>query len=177
MLGCGTTGSAIKGDDTAGSSAPAEESGAASSVAAPDDSGFSGNALSDGSSAPAAFSGDPLDDPSSLLSKRVIYFDYDRSSVKPQYRAVIEAHAAYMADHPAARVTLEGHADERGSREYNMALGERRAQAVRRLLALQGASAVQLDVVSFGEERPAVMGHNEMSWERNRRVELVYAGR
>lgn len=125
----------------------------------------------------SGFSGSPLDDPNSLLAKRVVYFDFDSSVVRDEFTATIEAHAAYLADHPNAKVTLEGHADERGTREYNMALGERRAKAVRQFLMLQGAAASQLDVVSYGEERPVALGHEEDSWRLNRRVELVYTSR
>lgn len=127
-------------------------------------------------SAPAAtgFQGSPLDDPDSLLSKRVIYFDFDRAEVKPEQRAIIEAHAQYLAANRNLRVVLEGHTDERGSREYNMGLGERRANAVRSLITLQGASPSQVETVSFGEERPVAMGQDEGSWRLNRRVEIVY---
>lgn len=123
------------------------------------------------------FSGHALDDPNSLLAKRVVYFEFDSSVVRDEFTAVIEAHAAYLADHPGAKVTLEGHGDERGTREYNMALGERRAKAVRQFLMLQGASSGQLDVVSYGEERPVALGHEEDSWRLNRRVEIVYTSR
>lgn len=120
------------------------------------------------------FSGNALDDPSSLLSTRVVYFDYDSAEIRADYRAVVEAHAKYLASRPNTIVTLEGHADERGSREYNLALGERRAQAVRRLMALLGASAGQIRTVSYGEERPVQEGHDESAYNLNRRVELVY---
>lgn len=104
----------------------------------------------------------------------VIYFDFDRSEIRPEYASVISAHAKHMAAFGAARVRLEGHTDERGSREYNIALGERRAQAVRRALMLQGAADGQLTTVSYGEERPAVEGSEEAAYEKNRRVEIVY---
>jgi peptidoglycan-associated lipoprotein len=87
---------------------------------------------------------------------------------------VVAAHAKFLAAHPAARVRLEGHTDERGSREYNIGLGDRRAQSVRRALLLQGASDAQISTVSYGEERPAVLGHDEAAWAKNRRVEIVY---
>jgi peptidoglycan-associated lipoprotein len=104
----------------------------------------------------------------------VIYFDFDRSDIRPEYASVISAHAKHMAAFGAARVRLEGHTDERGSREYNIALGERRAQAVRRALMLQGAGDGQLTTVSYGEERPAAEGSDESAYEKNRRVEIVY---
>lgn len=119
----------------------------------------------------------PLDDPSSPLAKRVIYFNFDSSSVTPEGQELIEAHAVYLADNPTVAVRLEGHADERGSREYNLGLGERRAQAVERLLLLNSVSANQLQIVSYGEESAISFGHDEDSWWQNRRVELVYLGR
>ncbi len=127
-----------------------------------------------GTDSPEGFSGHPLDDPSSPLSKRVIYFEYDSSEVTAADRDLVSAHAQYLAKNPDTSVTLEGHADERGSREYNIGLGERRAQAVRSLMAVQGASDSQLKIVSYGEERPATEGQDESSWQQNRRVELVY---
>jgi len=104
----------------------------------------------------------------------VIYFDFDRSEIRPEYATAISAHAKHMAAFGAARVRLEGHTDERGSREYNIALGERRAQAVRRALLLQGAGDGQLTTVSYGEERAAVEGSEEAAYEKNRRVEILY---
>lgn len=115
-----------------------------------------------------------LDDPDSPLSTRVIYFEYDSSEVRPEYRETIEAHAGYLAKNPGTTITLEGHADERGSREYNLALGERRAQAIQQQLTLLGASPGQIRTVSYGEERPAVDGHDESAYSQNRRVEIVY---
>lgn len=108
------------------------------------------------------------------LAARVIYFDFDNADIRPEYRDVVAAHAAYLATSPNMKVRLEGHADERGSREYNIGLGERRAQAVRRALMLQGTGDGQLVTVSYGEERPAVTGSDEAAWTKNRRVELVY---
>jgi len=112
--------------------------------------------------------------PGGALENRVIYFDFDRSDVRDEYRRLLSGHARYLAANPAVRVRLEGHADERGSREYNIGLGERRAQSVRQLLLLQGASATQLSTVSYGEERPAVLGSDDEAYQLNRRVELVY---
>ncbi len=120
-----------------------------------------------------AFSLDDTD-PSNLLNVRVIYFDFDRSKVKPEFNDVITAHATYLANNPGAMVKLEGHADERGSREYNIGLGERRGNSVARHLGLQGASRNQLEVVSFGEERPIAIGHDDAAWSLNRRVEIIY---
>ena len=108
------------------------------------------------------------------LKNRIIYFDFDSSEIKPEYNAVIAAHARYLASNASIRVRLEGNTDERGSREYNIGLGERRAQAVRRALMLQGVAESQITTVSYGEERPAVTGHTEEAWSRNRRTEIVY---
>ncbi|CAK0768968.1 Peptidoglycan-associated lipoprotein [Gammaproteobacteria bacterium] len=118
--------------------------------------------------------GGSFDDPSNPLSKRIIYFDYDHSDVRPEYQAIIASHAAFLAKTPKSSMILEGHTDERGSREYNLALGERRAQAVRQIMQLNGAAPSQLEVVSYGEERPAAAGHDESGWQLSRRVELVY---
>jgi peptidoglycan-associated lipoprotein len=109
-----------------------------------------------------------------MLTKRVIYFDFDSSEIKGEGTDILAAHARYLASNQNARVRLEGHTDERGSREYNIGLGERRAQSVRQALLLQGASDGQLSTVSYGEERPAVAGHDEAAWAKNRRVEIVY---
>jgi peptidoglycan-associated lipoprotein len=109
-----------------------------------------------------------------LLAKRVIYFDFDSSEIKGDGTDIVGAHAKYLATNPTARVRLEGHTDDRGSREYNIGLGERRAQSVRRALLLQGATEAQLSTVSYGDERPAVAGHDEAAWSKNRRVEIIY---
>ena len=108
------------------------------------------------------------------LSRLVIYFDFDRSEIRSDFNDMLRAHGAYLAENGVQQVRLEGHADERGSREYNIGLGEQRAQAVRRVLMLQGASTDQLGTVSYGEERPAAFGSNDNSYSLNRRVELVY---
>ncbi len=115
-----------------------------------------------------------LDDPTSLLSVRIIYFEYDSSDVKSEDRTTVEAHAAYLVENPDTIITLEGHADERGSREYNLALGERRALTVKRQMTLIGASPDQIRTVSYGEERPAIDDHDDYSWSQNRRVEIIY---
>lgn len=119
---------------------------------------------------------DALSDPSSPLSQRVIYFEFDRDDVRADYVDVVAAHGAYLARNAQTRIRLEGHTDERGTREYNLGLGERRAQSVRRMLMLQGASSDQIQVISYGEEMPAAMGSNEQAWQQNRRVELIYEG-
>lgn len=118
-----------------------------------------------------------FNNPDSLLSKRVIYFDFDKSDIKAEYRDIVAAHAAYVGAHSSARVTLEGHADERGTREYNLGLGERRGNSVSGVLSAGGAMGSQLDVVSYGEERPVCRVSNEDCWWQNRRVEIVYTAR
>lgn len=123
------------------------------------------------------YQGDELNDPASPLSNRVIYFEYDSSSVREEDLIVLEAHAAYLGDNPNVTIRLEGHTDERGAREYNLALGERRALSIRQTLMIQGAGINQFEVTSFGEERPEVDGFEENAWQQNRRVELIYIGR
>lgn len=118
-----------------------------------------------------------LDNSDSLLSERLIYFEFDRSNVRAQFRPVIEAHAEYLRANSSARIVLEGHADERGSREYNLGLGERRGNSVEDLLKANGAPARQIEVVSYGEERPVCRESTESCWERNRRVEIIYTAR
>ncbi len=175
LAACATTGETTGGEEGATgttASAPAETR---PSAPAPSSGGMEG-AETMAAPAESGFAGDPLSDPTSILAKRVVYFDFDSTEIKPEFQAIIEAHGRYLAEHPDVTVTLEGHADERGTREYNMALGERRAKAVRRFLAAQGASFSQMKVVSYGEERPVAFGHDEASWRLNRRVEIVYPG-
>ena len=104
----------------------------------------------------------------------IVYFDYDRAEIKPEFVPVVAAHAKFLNGNSQRKVRLEGHSDERGSREYNIGLGERRAQTVRRALMLQGVAESQITTVSYGEERPAVQGSDEAAYSKNRRVELVY---
>jgi peptidoglycan-associated lipoprotein len=137
--------------------------------------GMYGSGGAGGYGAGGSGSGD-LDNPSGPLAKRVIYFMYDSYEVLPEYQSVVSAHANYLASHPEQNAVLEGHADERGSPEYNIALGEQRAKAVQRMMQLQGTGNGQIQVVSFGEEKPSVSGHDESSWQQNRRVEISYPG-
>lgn len=123
-----------------------------------------------------AYVGNELNNPDSPLSNRVVYFDYDSASVRSEDISTLEAHAAYLAENPNITVRVEGHTDDRGSREYNLALGERRALSIRQLLMLQGASIDQFQVSSYGEERPAMEGMDESAWTLNRRVEIIYLG-
>ncbi|NOQ76609.1 MAG: peptidoglycan-associated lipoprotein Pal, partial [Methylococcaceae bacterium] len=113
-------------------------------------------------------------DPNSPLSTRTIYFEYDSSQVKNEFVPILEAHANYLMANPSQRITLEGHSDERGTREYNIALGEQRAKSVFKILQLIGVMTNQMDIVSYGEEKPVASGHTDESFALNRRVEVVY---
>jgi peptidoglycan-associated lipoprotein len=155
--GCSTTSTTTEGGAAGGMSG---QDGTAASAYGVDGSGVSGTDMG---------SIDQL--------QTVFYFDFDQSVVKQDGFADLEAHARYLAQNPSASVRLEGHADERGTREYNIALGERRAKAVERLLIVNGASASQVETISYGEEKPAVLGTGEQSWAQNRRVELIYSSR
>jgi peptidoglycan-associated lipoprotein len=117
-----------------------------------------------------------LRDPANILSRRFILFDYDSYVVKDEFRPLIQAHGKYLADNRNARMRLEGHTDERGSREYNIALGQRRSEAVKRMLLATGATDAQIETVSFGKEKPRNPASNEAAWAENRRVEIFYQG-
>ncbi len=117
-----------------------------------------------------------LKDSNNILSKRSVYFDYDSFVVKNEYRATVQAHAQYLRDNAAAKVLLQGNADERGSREYNLALGQKRADSVRSAMTLSGAKDSQIEAVSLGEEKPRATGHDEASWAENRRTDIRYQG-
>lgn len=158
------TACASKGDVNEGA---ASESDAYTQTSGVNGTGISGESLeAEANEAQAA-----------LREQTVFYFDFDQSTLKEEGKAALKAHAAYLAASSTARVVLEGHADERGTVEYNLALGERRAMTVRRYLMANGASAEQLQVVSFGEERPAVLGSTEAAYSQNRRVEVKYQSR
>jgi peptidoglycan-associated lipoprotein len=118
----------------------------------------------------------PLKDPKSILSQRSIYFDYDSYLVKPEHRALVEAHAKYLQANRNARMIIQGNTDERGTREYNIALGQKRADAIKKLLLLLGATESQVETVSFGKEKPRNPGSGESAWAENRRGDIVYAG-
>jgi peptidoglycan-associated lipoprotein len=109
-----------------------------------------------------------------LPAQRRAYFAFDSNTIDAENRAIIEANAAYLSANPQVKVTLEGHCDERGTREYNLALGERRAQAVERMMRVLGIAGNRISTVSYGEEKPIAMGHDESAWRQNRRVEIVY---
>jgi peptidoglycan-associated lipoprotein len=107
-------------------------------------------------------------------AQRSVYYDFDRAEIKSEFRPAIEAHARYLRENADARVTIEGNGDERGSREYNLALGQKRAEAVQKMMRLSGAADGQIEAVSFGEEKPKALGHDEASWAENRRSDVVY---
>ena len=117
-----------------------------------------------------------LSDPKSLLSRRSVYFEYDSNAVPDEYRPMIQAHARFLLDNPKFRVTIQGNTDERGSREYNLALGQRRADAVRQAMTVLGVGERQMEPVSLGEERPRATGSDEASYAENRRADIVYDG-
>lgn len=117
-----------------------------------------------------------LKDPQSPLAQRRIQFDYDSAAIRDEYRSLLEAHALYLKSDSAAKAILQGHADERGSREYNLALGQRRSESVFKALNLLGVPDGQLEAVSLGEEKPLAEGHDEAAWTQNRRVEILYQG-
>ena len=161
--------------------APPEVEDRATPVADSDQGASSDDAGTDGTIGTVADArgvpGSPLTDAEGMELTMVIYFDFDSSEVHPDDRIVVEAHAQALAGDSGVEVVLEGHADERGSREYNVALGERRANGVRDMLRLLGVGDHQIRTVSYGEERPAAIGHEEESWSRNRRVEFAYVSR
>ncbi len=124
--------------------------------------------------AAAAASKDPLNDPANILSKRSVYFDFDSFSIKEDFKSVVEAHGKFLAGNPERKVIIQGNTDERGGSEYNLALGQKRAEAVRRALSLAGARDSQMEAVSFGKEKPKASGNNEEAWAQNRRADIVY---
>lgn len=136
--------------------------------------GASTNGSPLGGDADASSRGGVGADGSGPNSRKIIYFDFDKSEIKPEFASIVTSAAQNLTSHPTLKLKLEGNTDERGTREYNIGLGERRAQAVRRALLLQGAAETQISTVSFGAERPAAEGDDEAAWAQNRRVELVY---
>lgn len=120
--------------------------------------------------------GNPHQDPHNILSKRSVYFDFDQFFIADEARPVVSAHAKHLASNPAKRVTIQGNADERGSREYNLALGQKRADAVKQMMVLSGARPQAIETISAGEEKPRAPGHDEAAWAENRRADIVYSG-
>jgi peptidoglycan-associated lipoprotein len=156
------------------SSTPESESGAAVEDRTP--GGDKGSGTSTQPITTTTIPGDPLKDPSSPLAKRSIFFEFDRDDIKAEYRPMLEAHAKYLAQNPAKKMLIQGNADDRGSREYNIGLGQRRADAVKRTLVLMGAGEVQIESVSLGEEKPRCTEQTEECWAQNRRADLLYTG-
>ena len=120
--------------------------------------------------------GNPLKDPNNILSKRSVYYDFDQYDVKDEYKPIVEAHAEYLRAHPDTKVLIQGNTDERGSREYNVALGQRRAEGVKKMLILLGAREGQIEAVSLGEEKPRDPGRSEAAYAQNRRSDILYPG-
>jgi peptidoglycan-associated lipoprotein len=125
---------------------------------------------------PSASGTNPLKDPNNILSKRTIYFEFDRFDIKDEYRPIVEAHAKYLRDNPKAKALIQGNADERGSREYNVGLGQRRSDSVKKMMTLLGVKDSQIESVSLGEEKPSCSEHSEDCWAKNRRGEVLYGG-
>ncbi len=117
-----------------------------------------------------------LKDPNNILSKRSIYYEFDKFDVKDEYRALVEAHAKFLRENPSAKMLIQGNADERGSREYNVGLGQRRSDGVKKMMTLLGVRESQIESVSLGEEKPQAEGHNEQAWSKNRRSDILYNG-
>jgi peptidoglycan-associated lipoprotein len=168
LVGCSTTPTTeAPVDDKSGAAGAAGSTGAQTSGSQA--GGVSGSAT-------GSMAGNPLRDPNNILSKRSVYFDFDSFVVKDDYKAVVEAHARYLQQHRDAHMTINGNTDERGSREYNIALGQKRADAVKRMMLLLGATDNQIETVSFGKEKPKNPGHDESAWAENRRDDIVYSG-
>jgi len=125
---------------------------------------------------PGATALSALKDPKNILSQRSIFYDYDKYDVRDEFRALVEAHAKYLRENPSARMLVQGNTDERGSREYNVGLGQRRSDGVKRMLTLLGARDNQVESVSLGEEKPQDPGHSEAAWSKNRRSDILYSG-
>lgn len=162
LAACGTTPTTQESTSSTTASAPAPvDSGKVATVQAQTPTG---------SSIPE------VNDPNNILSKRTVLFAYDDFAIDPQYNALIQAHARFLASRPDIKILIQGHADERGSHEYNLALGQKRAEALRQALVLQGVKDPQIEAVSLGEEKPAVDGHDESAWSQNRRDYILYPG-
>lgn len=171
MSGCSSTSTTSDSSETTDQDTQLQQDQASSSGTGTDDGMKSGQMDHDAMMAKQA------EEAKAALAalQTVFYFDFDKAVIQTGAFEALSTHAKYLASNPDARVVLEGHADERGTREYNMALGERRAKAVSRFMTVQGAGSNQIEVVSYGEERPAMMGHESASWDKNRRVELKYS--
>jgi peptidoglycan-associated lipoprotein len=167
LAGCSTTPT---------TEAPVEDRGTAGATAPGAGGAETGGAQAGGVTGAQLGGAAALRDPNNILSKRSVYFDFDSFVVKDEFKPLVEAHARYLQQNRAARMTIQGNTDERGSREYNIALGQKRADAVKRMMLLLGATDSQIETVSFGAERPKNSGHDESAWAENRRDDIVYAG-
>lgn len=171
VAGCSSTGGTSEEGGEYGSDVAAVDQEGGSTVYGGDDQGgVSSSAMTEEERMEARKQAEQQ----ALREITTFYFDFDTAEIKQEARDVLVAHARFLANNPSQNVRIEGHADERGTKEYNLALGERRANAVQRFLIVNGASRGQLETVSYGEEKPAVMGSSESAWAQNRRVELVF---
>lgn len=169
LVACGDT---IKPDDNNGASGAEGANGGASSGGINGGSGIGGTALEGGKL--VSYEKDAINDPNNVLSEKIVYFGFDSNTVADEYVELVKHHGKYLSFNTSASVRLEGHADERGTREYNVALAEKRAQAVKQLMLYEGAGNEQISIVSYGEEKPVAFGHDDESMSLNRRVEVVY---
>lgn len=172
LAGCTTTGGDKDGDgaqveERTGDSSSNQDAQASGMK---DGEGMNGSSMSDAQK----YSIQALNDPNSTLSIRTVYFAFDSSEISAESQELLVEHARFLSYNPEVQVVLEGHADERGTRDYNLALGERRAKSVHEFLTAQGVNHTQLEVISYGEEKPVDLEHNESAWALNRRVELIY---
>ncbi|MFA5081826.1 MAG: peptidoglycan-associated lipoprotein Pal [Hydrogenophilaceae bacterium] len=177
--GAATTGSAAQG--ATGASSQGVETAALPAVGSGDGREMAANLQGTQSGRSSVVGVSPeqaamLKDPNNPLSKRIIYFDFDSDAIREEFRGLIEGHAGFLKGNSAARIILQGHTDERGSRDYNLALGQRRAESVKQALTLMGVKSDQVETVSLGEEKPVSEGHDETAWKQNRRAEIHYLG-
>lgn len=173
VAGCSSTGETVQDDGYGTDVSAVDQAGGSTVYGGADESGVSSSGLTEAEREQARMAAERAAE-EAKRNITTFYFDFDTSEIKPAAREVLIAHARYLAANPGQQVRLEGHADERGTKEYNLALGERRANAVQRFLIVNGATRGQLETVSYGEEKPEVMGSSESSWAQNRRVELIF---
>ncbi|WP_152206815.1 peptidoglycan-associated lipoprotein Pal [Marinobacter changyiensis] len=173
IAGCSSTGDTMEDDGFGIDSSATGQSGGSTVYDGTDGSGVSSSGLTDSERMEAQERASQAE-VQALRDITTFYFDFDTAEIKAESRDVLAAHARYLSDNPGTQVRLEGHSDERGTTEYNLALGERRANAVQRFLIVNGASRGQLETVSYGEEKPAVSGSSESAWAQNRRVEMIF---
>ena len=171
LAGCQTT-------PTTDGAAPIDDKSAGSTTGGATTSGAGDGRVTGITTGSGTGSGVPsvLRDPNNILSKRGVYFDFDSFVVRDEFKPLVEAHAKYLQQNRTTRMTIQGNTDERGSREYNIALGQKRSDAVKRMMLLLGATEAQVETVSFGKEKPRNNGHDETAWAENRRDDILYAG-